>query len=299
MQKLAELCVRRPVFASVIILILVVVGFVSFTRLGVDRFPQVEFPTVVVITTLPGSPPESVETEISKKIEDAVGTISGIEELRSTSTEGVSTVTVQFVLEKDVDVAAQEVRDKVSIVARDLPEDVDPSTVRQFDPSQIPIISLALSADRPIREITEYADKTLRQRIEGANGVGEVRVFGGRGRQVNVWLDAYKMRSYNVTVSDVTKALATQNVEVPGGRIEQADRTLTLRTRGRLQIVDDFNNIVLKAKGGGAILMSDVARVEDGIADADTSTEISGKRAVQLQVLKQSGTNTLAVIDAV
>src|SRR5687768_15483083 len=118
MQKLAELCVRRPVFASVIILILVVVGLVSFTRLGVDRFPEVEFPTVVVVTTLPGSPPESVETEISKKIEDAVGTISGIEELRSTSTEGVSTVTVQFILEKDADVAAQEVRDKVSLVQR-------------------------------------------------------------------------------------------------------------------------------------------------------------------------------------
>jgi len=299
MQKLAELCVRRPVFASVIILILVVVGFVSFTRLGVDRFPEVEFPTVVVVTTLPGSPPESVETEISKKIEDTVGTISGIEELRSTSTEGVSTVTIQFVLEKDVDVAAQEVRDKVSLVQRDLPEDVDPPTIQQFDPSQIPIVSLALSADRPIREITEYADKILRRQIEGANGVGSVKIFGGRGRQINVWLDAYKLRSYNLTVTDVTRALQTQNIEVPGGRIEQPDRTLTLRTRGRLQKVEDFSNIVLKAKSGAAILLSDVARIEDGMAEADTSTEISGKAAVQLQVLKQSGTNTLAVIDAV
>lgn len=299
MQKLAEICVRRPVFAAVLILILVVVGSASFFRLGVDRFPEIDFPTVTVVTTLPGSSPEAVETEISKKIEDAVGTLSGIDELRSSSSEGVSTVTITFVLEKDVDVATQEVRDKVSLAQRDLPRDVDPPIVRRFDPSQIPIMSIAVSADRPIGQVTEYADKTLRRQIESANGVGEVNLRGGQIRQVNIWLDAYKLRSVNLTVNDVTKALQAQNIEVPGGDVDQGARKLTLRTLGRLTTVKQFNDIVLRAQNGGQILLSDVARVDDGLAEATSYSELNGKATVQLAVLKQSGTNTLAVVDAV
>ncbi|MDF2439874.1 MAG: hypothetical protein JWN98_858 [Abditibacteriota bacterium] len=299
MQKLAELCVRRPVFASVLILVLVVVGMVGFTRLGVDRYPQVDFPTVTVITSQPGSAPEAIETEITKVIEDSVGTLSGIEELRSYSSEGQSSVSIQFVLEKDVDVAVQEVRDKVSLVQRQLPDDVEPPIVRRFDPSQIPIMSIAVTSDRNIREVTEYADKVIRRRIESANGVGEVSLRGGLARQINVWLDAYKLRSFNLTVNEVTRALQQQNVEVPGGRVEQAERTLTLRTRGRLQDVKDFETIVLRAENGAEVLLRDVARVEDGVAEAESTSEINGRATVQLRVLKQSGTNTIAVIEGV
>ncbi len=299
MQKLAEVCVRRPVFAAVLVLVLLVVGAVSFTRLGVDRFPQVDFPTVNVTTILPGSSPEAVETEITKKIEDAVGTLSGIDELRSSSSEGVSNVTVTFVLEKDVDVATQEVRDKVGQARGQLPRDVEEPIVRRFDPSQIPIMSIAVTADRPMREVTEYADKTLRRQLESANGVGQVNVRGGLLRQINVWLDAYKMRAADITVTDVTRALQAQNIEVPGGRIQQAERELTLRTRGRLQSVKDFENIVLRAESGGQILLGDVARVEDGVAEPTSASEMDGRPTVQLAVLKQSGTNTLSVIDAV
>jgi HAE1 family hydrophobic/amphiphilic exporter-1 len=299
MQKLAEICVKRPVFASVLILVLVVVGWVGFSRLGVDRFPQVDFPTVTVVTIQPGASPESIETEVTREIEDAVGTLSGIEQITSNSSEGNSNVTVQFTLEKNVDVAVQEVRDKVSLVQNQLPDDIDPPTVRRFDPSQIPIISIAVTADRPVKEVTEYADKILRRRIESADGVGEVNVRGGRERQINVYLDAFKMRSMGVTVSDVTRALSQQNIDIPGGRVEQADRTLTLRTQGKLKNLSDFGEIVLKAEGGAQVLVSDVARVEDGVADATSISEINGRTTVQLAVLKQSGTNTLAVIDGV
>lgn len=299
MQKLAELCVRRPVFATVLVLILIVVGFVSFTRLGVDRFPEIDFPTVVVSTVVPGSSPEAVETEVTKVIEDAAGTISGIEELRSTSAESQSTVTVQFVLEKDVDVAVQEVRDKVALVQRRLPEGIDPPTVQRFDPSQLPIMSIAVSAQRPLREVTEYADKVLRRQLETADGVGQVSVRGGSLRQINIWLDAFKLRAVGLTVSDVNRALQAQNIEIPGGRIEQTEKTLTLRTRGRLQNVNDFNNIVLRAENGGEVPLSEVARVEDGVADRDNIAELNGQPTVTLSVLKQSGTNTLSVIEGV
>ncbi|HVF09778.1 MAG TPA: efflux RND transporter permease subunit, partial [Abditibacteriaceae bacterium] len=299
MQKLAELCVRRPVFASVLILVFVVVGIVGYSRLGVDRFPNVEFPTVVVTTLSPGSSPEAVETEITDKIEQGVNTVSGIDELRSTSSEGVSTVMVSFQLEKNADVAAQEVRDKVDLVLPQLPRDVRKPTVSRFSSDDVPIMALALSANRPLREITEYADKTLRRRIESTSGVGQVAVIGGRARQINVWLDAYKLRTYNLTSSDVIRALQAQNIEVPGGRVDEGKRTLTLRTLGRMQSVKDFDNIVLRAEDGGAILLSDVARVEDGAEEQLSGAEIDGMPTVQLSIRKQSGTNTLAVIDGV
>ena len=299
MQKLAELCVRRPVFASVLVLIFVVVGLVGLQRLSVDRFPKVEFPFVNVRTISPGSAPAQVETEITDKIEEAVNTISGIEELQSYSSEGVSTVAITFSLEKDADVAAQEVRDKVNLAMPNLPQDIDPPTVERIDADASPVLSLSLSANRPVVEVTEYADKTLRRQIEGINGVGRVSVLGGRRRQINLWLDAYKMRAYNVTVTDVTRALSAQNVEIPGGRVDQGDRTLTLRTLGRLQSVKDFDDIILRSTEGGAVQLSDVARVEDGTEEELTSAEINGKPTVLLSVVKQSGTNALAVVDAV
>src|SRR5689334_4032823 len=221
MQWLAELCVKRPVFASVLILSLTVVGAFSFLQLGVDRFPKVDFPTVVVTTVQPGAAPEQVETEVTDKIEEAVNTISGIDELRSTSSEGVSLVVVSFVLDKDGDVAAQEVRDKINGVLPQLPKTIQQPRVDRFDPDSAPVLSIALTANKPIRDVTEYADKVLRRQLEGVSGVGQVLVLGGRQRQINVWLDADRLRAYNITVTDVSRALQAQNIEVPGGRVDQ------------------------------------------------------------------------------
>src|SRR5438876_729441 len=299
MQWLAALCVKRPVFATVLILSLTVIGAFSFTRLGVDRFPKVDFPTIVITTVQPGAAPEQIETEISDKIEEGVNTISGIDELRSTSSEGVSQVIITFTLDKDVNVAAQEVRDKVNGVLPRLPKTIQQPRVDRMDPDASPVLSIALSANKPIRDITEYADKTLRRQLESVNGVGQVLVVGGRQRQVNIWLQADRLRAYNLTVTDVARALQGQNVEIPGGRVDQGPQSLTLRTRGRVQTVAEFGDIVIREKDGHPVRVADVARVEDGQADAETLANVDGAATVLLQVRRQSGTNTVEVVKAV
>src|SRR5687767_2580373 len=299
MQWLAAVSVKRPVFASVLILSLTVIGAFAFTRLGLDRFPKVDFPTVVVTTILPGAAPEEVETEITDKIEEAVNTISGIDELRSNSTEGVSQVIVSFLLEKDGDIAAQEVRDRVNRVLRQLPRTIEQPTVEKFDPDSAPVLTLAVSANKPIRDITEYADKMLRRQLENVNGVGQVVVTGGRSRQINLWLDPARLQAYNLTVTDVSRALQTQNAEIPGGRIEQGATALTLRTRGRVQSVQEFGDIVVRQQDGHSILLRDVARIDDGMAEAESRANLNGNSTVLLTVRRQSGTNTVQVSDAV
>jgi len=299
MQWLAAISVKRPVFASVLIITLTVIGAFSFMRLGLDRFPKVDFPTVVVTTRLPGAAPEEVETEISDKIEEAVNTISGIDELRSTSSEGVSTVIISFLLEKDVDVAAQEVRDRVNRVIPRLPRSIEQPAVEKFDPDSSPVMTLAVSADKPIRDITEYADKTLRRQLESVNGVGQVLVVGGRQRQVNVSLDPARLQAHNLTVTDVSHALQGQNAEIPGGRVDAGSLTTTLRTRGRVQTVAEFGDVVVREQDGHPILLRDVATVEDGMADATTRANVSGKPTVLLSIRRQSGVNTVQMVDAV
>src|SRR6478752_2814293 len=299
MQWLAAISVKRPVFASVLIIALTVIGAFAFTRLGVDRFPKVDFPTVIVTTRLPGAAPEEVETEISDKIEEAVNTISGIDELRSTSSEGVSTVIIAFLLEKDGDIAAQEVRDRVTRVLPLLPKNIQQPTVEKFDPDSAPVMTLAVSADKPVRDITEYADKTLRRQLESVNGVGQVNVMGGRERQVNITLDPARLQGHNLTVNDVSRALQSQNAEVPGGRVEQGATALTLRTRGRVESPQQFGDIVVRQKDEHAILLRDVATIDDGMAEATTKASLNGEPTVLLTVRRQSGTNTVQVVDAV
>ncbi len=300
MQKLAELCVNRPVFASVLVLILVVVGGFGFLQLGVDRYPKVDFPTVVVSTISPGSSPEAIETEITNLIEDNVNTISGIDEIRSISTEGASIVTITFVLEKNGDVAAQEVRDKISQLLPQLPDNIDQPVVNTFDPDAVPVLTLALSGNTPLRELTEYADKTLRKQIEGGYGVGSVDLIGGRARQIDIDLDPYRLRSYGITVNTVIEALQKQNAEIPGGEVDQGQTRLTLRTLGRLKNVAQFNDIVLRTEeAGGAVLLSDVAQVRDSAAELTSMSELNGNPTLEISVRKQSGTNSLAVIAGV
>ncbi|MBI3912557.1 MAG: efflux RND transporter permease subunit [Armatimonadetes bacterium] len=299
MQKLAELCVRRPVFASVLILALVVLGGASYTQLGVDRLPKVDFPMITVTTVMPGAAPEEIETEITDKIEEAVNTVSGIDELRSVSAEGVSQVFIAFVLEKPVDVAAQEVRDKVDLILPELPEGIDLPTVMKLDPESAPVLAISLSAARPLRDITEFADKTLRRQIESVNGVGQVFLVGGRERQVNIWLDPDKLRAYGLTVVDVTRAVQAQNIQIPGGDVEQGARELTLRTRGRVPRVEEFNHIVLANREGHPVTLEDVGFVEDGAERAESIANVDGKPTVILYVRRQSGTNVVAVVHAV
>ena len=296
MQWLAAISVKRPVFATVIILVLSVIGLFAYIQLGVDRFPKVDFPVVSVVTVLPGSAPDEVESEISDKVEAAVNTISGMDELRSISAEGVSQVLVTFVLEKDVEVAAQEVRDKVSAIQAELPPGVQPPVITKMDPDASPILTLALSGPDNVREVTEFADKTLRRQIESLNGVGQVLIIGGRPRQINVMVDPEKLQKYGISAPELERALKTQNIEMPSGRVEQGARQLTLRTRGRVETVEQLAAIVIATKDGYAVRVSDVASVEDSMAEPESAGFKGQRSTVILNIRKQSGTNTIEVV---
>ena len=224
MQKLAEVCVRRPVFATMLVACLTVIGGVSFFVLGVDRYPRIEMPTVSVQTVNLGATPQSIETEVTDRIEAAVNTVAGIDELRSTSTEGNSNVTITFDLSKDPDVAAQEVRSKVDPVLRVLPETADPPIVQKQDPDSAPIMMYSVSAPMSVVELTTYLEQTIQKRLESVNGVGEVLLFGARRRQVQVRINPDLLNSYGLTTTDVAGALRAQNLELPGGRIDEGAR---------------------------------------------------------------------------
>jgi len=299
MQWLAEISIRRPVFAWVLVLSLVVVGVFTFFELPVDRMPQVDLPAVVVTITQVGASPEDIETDITDRVERAVNTISGISTLRSTSTEGLSQVVVEFQLEKNGDVAAQEVREKISQIAADLPRGIDPPIILKVDPDASPILYIALAADRPIRELTEFADKTVRRELESLRGVGDLTIVGGRLRQVNLWIDPARLRAYRLTAAEVARAVGNQNMQLPGGPMTQGGRALTLRMKGRVNSVREFESLVVASRDGSQIRLVDVAAVEDGMQDVKTAANIDGRSTVILALRRQSGTNTVAVADGV
>ncbi len=233
MQKLAEICIQRPVFAAMIVLSLVVVGAASFFRLGVDRFPSVDLPTVSVRTTLPGASAEEVETLISQPIEEVVNTVDGIDELRSVSGPGSSFVIATFKLDRNLETAAQDVRDRVATVVRSLPEDVLPPVVQKFNNDSSPIMTISLSADRSLRELTELGDKIARPRFERVGGVGEVSVVGGLERAINVRIDADRLAAYQIPITAVQQALARQNADIPGGNVVTGRPIWTWRSDAR------------------------------------------------------------------
>jgi len=210
------------VFATMLILSLTVVGVFSFRSLGVDLFPKIDLPTITVTVVNPGASPQEIETEITDKVEGAVNTVSGIDELRSTSVEGVSQVFISFVLEKNADVAAQEVRNKVDLIVNDLPETAESPIVQKLDTDATPVLRIAVSAPRSLREVTDIADKQIKRQIEPINGVGNVDIVGGRQREIEVWVDPDKMRAFNVSAPDVANAVKSQNMELPGGRVDPA-----------------------------------------------------------------------------
>lgn len=299
MQKLAEICVRRPVFATMLILSLTVVGLFSYKSLGVDLFPKIDLPTITVTVVNPGASPQEIETEITDKVEGAVNTIAGIDELRSTSVEGVSQVFITFLLEKNPDVAAQEIRNKVDLIVNDLPVTAEQPIVQKLDTDAAPVVRIAVSAPRSLREVTDIADKRIKQQIESISGVGDVQIVGGRTREIEIWVDPDKLRAFNVTVAQIADAIRTQNMEVPGGRVDEATRELTVRTMGRIVNPVEFNDIVVANRGTYSVKLSDVGYAEDGAEEPRTEAKLNGQPAVTLIVSKQSGQNTVAVADAV
>ena len=298
MQKLAEVSIKRPIFASMIILALVVVGAASYFRLGVDRFPSVDLPSVFVRTTLPGASPEEVESQISQPIEEAVNTVEGIDQLRSVSGSGASFVIATFNLNRDIDVAAQDVRDRVSAVIRDLPEDTLPPVISKSDNDSTPVITVALSGNRSMKELTEIADKVVKLQLERASGVGEVTIDGGLERAISVWVDADRLAAYQIPITTVQNALQRQNADLPGGNVTGVEREEVLRTMGRIEDPQAFNQLVIATINGSPVRVQDIGWAEDGTKEQRSVSRLNGTPAVTLQVRRQSGANSVAVIEA-
>ena len=282
-----------------IILSLVVVGSASFFKLGVDRFPSVDLPTVNVRVNLPGASPQEVESLVTQQIEEVVNTVDGIDELRSISGQGTSIVIATFKLDRNLESAAQDVRDRVNSLGRRLPDDATPPVVQKFDNDSTPVVTISLSADRSIRELTELADKTVRVQLERVGGVGEVRVVGGLQRAINVWIDAERLAAYQIPVTAVRTALVRQNADVPGGNVNTGREELTLRTLGRYTDPRSFEDLVISNVNGVPIHLGDVARIEDGTKEQRSLARLNGVPTVTLEVRRQSGGNTIEVINGV
>ncbi|HWP45986.1 MAG TPA: efflux RND transporter permease subunit [Candidatus Limnocylindrales bacterium] len=298
MQKLAEVCIQRPIFASMLILALVVVGATSYFRLGVDRFPSVDVPTISIRTTFPGASAEEVETEVSQRIEEAVNTVEGINELRSVSGQGSSVVIITFNLDRNIDTAAQDVRDRIATILPDLPSNVDPPVVSKFDNDSSPVMTVALSANRPVRELTELADKIVKVQLERSSGVGEVRIVGGLERAINVWVSAHKLAAYHIPITAVRDTIVRQNVDVPGGNVTAGPVEHVLRTMGRVIDPKEFNELVIATVNGVPIRIQDIGWVEDGTKEQRSLARLNGVPTVTLEIRRQSGANTVAVIEA-
>ncbi|MFO0260138.1 MAG: efflux RND transporter permease subunit, partial [Planctomycetota bacterium] len=294
-----EFCIRRPVFTIMLVSAPVVMGLASYFRLGVDLFPNVDLPVVVITTTLKGASVEEMESGVTKLVEEAVNTISGIDELRSTTKEGYSQVVVNFLLSKNGDVAAQEVRDKVSTIVGRFPVGTDPPLIDKFDIGAAPVMTLAVSGRRNFQEVTEIARKQIKEQLETVSGVGAVTLVGGRNRAVNILLNTDQLFAYQLSAEDIRQALLRQNLELPGGRVDQGPEELVLRTMGRIESSEDFSQLIVADRGGYPVRICDIGRVEESFEEPRGFSRLDGDNAVSLIVQKQSGLNTVEVVHAV
>jgi HAE1 family hydrophobic/amphiphilic exporter-1 len=298
-QKLAEVCLRRPVFASMLVLSLVVVGLFSYARLGIDRFPAVDLPSVMVRTQLPGASPEDIESEIADEIEAAVNTVEGITELRSVSSNGTSVVMVTFGLDRDIEVATEDVRARVQTVLKRLPQGTEPPSITKQSGDASPVLTLAISAPRTQRELTEIAMRTVKVELERQAGVGEVQVIGGLERAIKIWVDAERLASYGLTLPQVESAIARQNANVPGGYLTGERTEETLRTMGRIVEPSAFADLVIATVNGTPVTVADVGFAEDGTYEQRSLARLNGIPSVILEVRRQTGANTVATIEGV
>jgi HAE1 family hydrophobic/amphiphilic exporter-1 len=282
-----------------LIMFMVVMGVFSFLDLPVDLFPRSDPASVYVRVRLPGASPEEVTSQVIMPLEEAVASVSGIDEMRSTVTESGGFISVTFVLERDIGEATEDVREKVNGAMRNLPPNVLPPVVQKQDPDSEPVLKLAVYGERSVRELTEIADKQLRRAMETVDGVAGVDMSGARARQINVMLDLDKLSAYSLTAQDVERAIKAENIEAPGGRIVRGPTELGVRTMGRLEHVAEFNNIIVKNVSGAPIRIRDLGYAEDGMAEKRTFAYYQNKPAVTLEVRRQTGTNVVKVVDDV
>jgi HAE1 family hydrophobic/amphiphilic exporter-1 len=297
---LSEICVRRPVFATMLVMSLVVLGVFSFRDLGVDLFPKADPATVNVTLLLPGASPDEMSSSVIEPMEEAISGVSGIDEIQARMAEGRAQITVRFVLERDLDDAANDVREKVASAIRNAPPELLPPVITKIDPDADPVMSLIVSSKAmSLRTLTEIADKQIARVIQTVNGVGEVSIAGGRAREIHIVVDIEKLNSYGLSITEVRDAIVAENVEIPGGTIEQGKGQLLLRTLGRVDASEDFNNIVVATKSGTPIRVSDIGHAEDSFERPTSGVWLGDDPAVMLDVRRAMGENTVAVIEGV
>ena len=299
MQRLADLSIRRPVLATMMIMTLVVIGTVGYFKLGVDRTPPVDIPTIYLSTRMVGASPVEMETLVSQPLEEAVNTIEGITELRSISGVGSSTIIIQFDLRRKVNEAAEDVRNRVAGIINELPPEADPPTITKFDSDRSPVMTIAMTGDRSPRELRELADKIAKVQLERSFGVGEVDVGGGLQRAINVWIDPDRLAAYQIPITDVREAIVRQNANIPGGNVISALREQTIRTVGRITDPEEFNNLVITTRSNSPVRIKDIGYAEDGTKEQRTVARLNGTGSVTLQIRRQSDANAVAVIEGI
>ena len=292
---LADTSVKRPVFATMAIMALVVIGVVSYPEIGVDLFPKVDFPIVTVSTHLNGASPEVIDVDITDKIEGSVNTINGVKSITSSSTAGDSRVTIEFVLDRNIDLAAQDVREKVALIRDKLPADIDEPRIAKVDPDAAAVLFLNLSGQKTVKDLSTYVDEVLKEQLQRINGVGDVQLWGLRLRQIRVWLDADKLRAYGIAATDVMSALKRQNVELPGGMIQSLSKEYTVMVKGEFANISEINDMVVAYDKGAPVRLRNIGKAEDGMEEKRSMVRYNGIPAVAMGVQKQSGTNTVAV----
>jgi HAE1 family hydrophobic/amphiphilic exporter-1 len=297
--KLSDVSIKRPVFTAMIMTAIVLFGAVMYRRLSVDLFPKVDFPIVTVTVVYPGADPETMETKVADPIEEAVNSLSGIDQLRSTSLEGVAQVFVQFDLDVDLDVAAQDVRDRIAGVQRDLPQGAEPPVVEKLDIGASPVLQIAVSGSADAITLAAYAEDVLKPGLERIDGVGKLELVGSREREAHVWIDPERLRTYGLTVVDLVNALGSQSVDLPGGRVTRGSEELVVRTNAQAATPEELANVVISSNGGAILRVRDVAEVEDGLEEQRSVAEVDGASAIAVVLRKQSDANTVKVADAV
>ncbi len=297
---LSEISIRRPVFTVMVTVALMTLGFMAARSLGVDLFPDVSFPIITVVTPYPGAGPEEVEQLVTKQVEEQVSSINGVDEVRSYSRDSVSTVVIQFKLEADIKQAANDVRDKVAAIRGKLPRDIKDPIVQRVDPTAAPVLTYAISSSRDAAETRRLAEDVLKPRLEAVDGVAAVNVVGGLEREIHVYADRHQIEAQGLSLAGLAQQLGADSFDLPAGRINAGKTELSVKTLGRFRDVDELRSMaVATAANGSQVRLGDVARVEDGYAEARVRARVDGRDAVALEVQKQGGSNTIQIADSV
>ncbi|HQG31113.1 MAG TPA: efflux RND transporter permease subunit, partial [Deltaproteobacteria bacterium] len=296
---ISDTSIKRPVFATMFILALVVLGVVSYSEIGVDLFPKVDFPIVSITTKLVGASPEIMDIDVTDKIEEAVNTINGVKTISSTSIESGSSIIVEFELERDIDLAVQDVREQIAAIRSKLPDDIDEPVIMKVNTDSSPVMWIALTGQKSQRELSTYADEVLKEQLQRVQGVGALMLAGLQKRQIRIWIDADKLRAYGIAPSDIALALGRENIELPGGRIESTTKEFSIKVKGSLRDLSEFDDLIVAYTGGAPVRIRDIGRAEDGMEERRSYARFNGIPSVGIGIQKQTGTNTVQVVGRV